>query len=64
MVEDKDDNANTKKMRYDNEDAWLLKLEELGGAMLSFGKDLNNKILNDKKVKFLNKHRMQQLRVC
>ena len=58
MAKDEDDNSNAKKFRYDNEesysmvknddDIWLPELEELGGVIASFNKELNNPMLNDK----------------
>ena len=59
MAEDQDYNANPKKFRHDDEDNcstgeevdgdhWLPELEEIGGMLASFNKELNNPMLNDK----------------
>ena len=58
IAEDEDDNASTKKFRYENEDIHsmgkrnddlrFLELEDLGGMIDSFKKELNNPMFNHK----------------
>ena len=59
MDEDQDNNTNPKKFRHNDEDNcsmgeevdwdhWLPELEELGGMIASFNKELNDPMLNGK----------------